>query len=95
MRTSVFLAVDLGLWRAVFIGKPVMLREANLGDDLSLRRKNVARRRETAFAAAAARTVFLPTKRCILVVGGTRKSVHYKYRAYKNGRSDIFEHFFI
>lgn len=36
-----------------------MLREANLGDDLSLRRKNVARRRETAFAAgAAARTVF-------------------------------------
>ena len=28
-----------------------MLREANLGDDLSLRRKNVARRRETAFAA--------------------------------------------
>ena len=72
-----------------------MLREANLGDDLSLRRKNVARRRETAFAAgAAARTVFLPAKRCILVVGGTRKSVHYKCRAYKNGRSDIFEHFF-
>ena len=28
-----------------------MLREVNLGDDLSLRRKNVARRRETAFAA--------------------------------------------
>ena len=28
-----------------------MLREANLGDDLSLRRKNVARRRETDFAA--------------------------------------------
>lgn len=28
-----------------------MLREANLGDDLSLRRKNVVRRRETAFAA--------------------------------------------
>ena len=50
-----------------------MLREANLGDDLSLRRKNVARRRETAFAAAAARAVFLPAKRCILVVGGTRK----------------------
>lgn len=71
-----------------------MLREANLGDDLSLEHKNVVRRRETAFAAAAARTVFLPAKRCILVVGGTRKSV-YKCRAYKNGRSDIFEHFFI
>ena len=70
-----------------------MLRGANLGDDLSLEHKNVARRRETAFAAAA-RTVFLPAKRCILVVGGTRKSV-YKCRAYKNGRSDIFEHFFI
>lgn len=72
-----------------------MLRGANLGDDLSLEHKNVARRRETAFAAAAARTVFLPAKRCILVVGGTRKSVHYKCRAYKNGRSDIFEYFFI
>lgn len=72
-----------------------MLREANLGDDLSLRRKNVARRRETAFAATAARTVFLPAKRCILVVGGARKFVHYKCRAYKNGQSDIFEHFFI
>ena len=35
-----------------------MLREANLGDDLSLEHKNVVRRRETAFAAAAARTVF-------------------------------------
>ena len=67
-----------------------MLRGANLGDDLSLEHKNVVRRRETAFAAAAARTVFLPAKRCILVVGGARKSVHYKYCAYKNGRSDIF-----
>ena len=28
-----------------------MLRGANLGDDLSLEHKNVARRRETAFAA--------------------------------------------
>ena len=28
-----------------------MLREANLGDDLSLEHKNVVRRRETAFAA--------------------------------------------
>ena len=64
-----------------------MLREANLGDDLSLRRKNVARRRETAFAAAAARTVFLPTKRCILVVGGARKFVHYKCRAYKKAEA--------
>ena len=72
-----------------------MLREANLGDDLSLEHKNVVRRREIAFAVAAARTVFLPAKRCILVVGGTRKFVHYKCRAYKNGRSDIFEHFFI
>ena len=70
-----------------------MLREANLGDDLSLEHKNVARRRETAFAAAA-RTVFLPAKRRILVVGRARKFVHYKCRAYKNGRSDIFEHFF-
>lgn len=72
-----------------------MLREANLGDDLSWRCKNVARRRETAFAAAAARAVFLPAKRRILVVGGACKFVHYKCRAYKNGRSDIFEHFFI